>query len=325
MDLYNRLSACGVIKRSFHLKKLPSMNLVDLDPDHTNKLKSGSLLAGYLLVFKSLLKSQHRIVLNIDEQKLRTVREASTHYTDIRSNWVVLITQLLSLNIQIDKEAKAQCMLGNTIHIRKVFENLEIQMASLTGGKTGPGSILDFTGYRSPLNDQEKKQLEDGRLQQTDPDSPFTKIFNNQPKHGVDIESLSKDKLPSSTSNTLEFILNTMCRGFDIEPMNAATFITYHNKNLTEACLKGIKKKFLPLQAWMKEVHFNCKYLCHLLRIEHIQAQKNNRVDENNQNVKKILMILACGCISPKTSLVAYSLKTLRMVAIDLSETPSLF
>jgi len=57
MDLYNRLSACGVIKRSFHLKKLPSMNLVDLDPDHTNKLKSGSLLAGYLLVFKSLLKS----------------------------------------------------------------------------------------------------------------------------------------------------------------------------------------------------------------------------------------------------------------------------
>jgi hypothetical protein len=58
---------------------------------------------------------------------------------------------------------------------------------------------------------------------------------------------MSKEKNPSSTNNTLEFILNTLCRGFDVQPMVAASYITNNNKNLIEVCLKGIKKKFLPV------------------------------------------------------------------------------
>lgn len=64
---------------------------MDLDPENTIKLKSGSLLAGYLLVFKGILKAQFKIGLNISEASLRKVKESSTHYTDVKSNWIILL------------------------------------------------------------------------------------------------------------------------------------------------------------------------------------------------------------------------------------------
>jgi len=50
----------------------------------------------------------------------------------------------------------------------------------------------------------------------------------------------------------------------------------------------------------MKEVHYHAKYLCTLLKNECLMAIRENREEENNENVRKIMMILACGSISPR-------------------------
>lgn len=129
---------------------------------------------------------------------------------------------------------------------------------------------------------------------------------------------MNKDKDPCSTNNTLEFLLNTLCRAFNSDPISAAQLITNYNKNLVDACVLGVNNKFNPAVNWYKDILLNSQYLCRLLKLEQTQAEKDKRVEANNENFVKILLILASGCQSLKMNVAVNSLKALRSVAHDL-------
>ena len=98
---------------------------MELDPEHTAALKSGKLLAGYLLILKERLEHEYGKKFGIKTGNVGLVANSSSHYTDIKTNWVVLITQLLAANFQIDSELKTQCLLGNTTAVRQLFDKVD--------------------------------------------------------------------------------------------------------------------------------------------------------------------------------------------------------
>lgn len=48
-------------------------------------------------------------------------------------------------------------------------------------------------------------------------------------KDGVDILTMNSEREPIDTESTLELILNTLCRAFQMKPKQAAALLTNNN------------------------------------------------------------------------------------------------
>ena len=85
-------------------------------------------------------------------------------------------------------------------------------------------------------------------------------------KDGVDILALSADKDVSQCDSSLELILVTLSKSFQMSPKQAAALLTNNNQYLIIACIKGVKGgKFEPLLAWYDLLISNCETLAELL------------------------------------------------------------
>jgi hypothetical protein len=67
-------------------------------------------------------------------------------------------------------------------------------------------------------------------------------------QNGVDILKMQADCSPSQTQSSLEFILNTLCRAFGLQPKQAAALLTNNNYYLVLICVKGLKNQYGPVQ-----------------------------------------------------------------------------
>ena len=63
-------------------------------------------------------------------------------------------------------------------------------------------------------------------------------------KETVDILSMNVERLPHETESSLELILNTLGRAFDMKPKQAAALLTNNNQYLIHSIVKGIKGSY---------------------------------------------------------------------------------
>ena len=55
------------------------------------------------------------------------------------------------------------------------------------------------------------------------------------------------NRAPEETESSLELILNTLCRAFQIKPKQAAALLTNNNQFLIHSIVRGVKGNFDPL------------------------------------------------------------------------------
>lgn len=86
---------------------------------------------------------------------------------------------------------------------------------------------------------------------------------------GVDIVTIQTDRNLNLSQNSLEFLLITLSRSFELTPRQAAALLTNNNQYLVTACVKGIKGGFFQsLFSWYKELYDNLICLVELLQAE---------------------------------------------------------
>jgi len=76
------------------------------------------------------------------------------------------------------------------------------------------------------------------------------------------------DKDPEETESSLELILNTLCKAFQMKPKQAAALLTNNNQFLIHSIVKGVKGNYDPLNAWYNDIKKHMKHLIYLLDIE---------------------------------------------------------
>lgn len=81
--------------------------------------------------------------------------------------------------------------------------------------------------------------------------TPKTSITVKEPKFvkdGVDILALDSSKAIGECDSSLELILVTLSKSFNMSPKQAAALLTNNNQYLITACIKGVKGgKYEPL------------------------------------------------------------------------------
>ena len=102
--------------------------------------------------------------------------------------------------------------------------------------------------------------------------TPKTNIIVKDPKivkDGVDILALDSSKAISECDSSLELILVTLSKSFNMSPKQAAALLTNNNQYLITACIKGVKGgKYEPLLQWYDFLISNCETLAELLQCE---------------------------------------------------------
>ncbi len=76
-------------------------------------------------------------------------------------------------------------------------------------------------------------------------------------------------KRPNETVTCLEFLLNTLCKAFNLSPKQAAGLLTNANKYLNIAIIKGVKGDFEPVISLYQEAYAHSKHLSQLIEHEH--------------------------------------------------------
>jgi hypothetical protein len=122
---------------------------------------------------------------------------------------------------------------------------------------------------------------------------------------GVDIATLQIDRPLADSNNSLEFLLMTLSRSFELTPRQAAALLTDSNQYLVTACVKGVKGGyFQPIINWYQEIHDNLWTLIELLQAE---LAKFNDV----RSIQKVLATVASGLYSSNSEVVRMTLRTL--------------
>lgn len=122
----------------------------------------------------------------------------------------------------------------------------------------------------------------------------------------MDIVTIRVETPLTNTNNSLEYLLVTLSRSFDLSPRQAAALLTNNNQYLITACVKGVKGGyFLPVLNWYKEMSDNILILIELLASELSKF-------EDIRSIQKVLSILASGLYSSSTEVVRKTLIMLK-------------
>jgi len=140
-------------------------------------------------------------------------------------------------------------------------------------------------------------------------------------KDGVDIFKMDTSIKPSETESSLEFLLNTMCRAFQIQPRQGAALMTNNNEYLTLVCCRGVKGNFEPVINWYLELFQYSRYFSKLIETEFQKASESNNeqsVNKQRNNLYKILQTLSCGLYSQNSDIAERALQLIVALRKDL-------
>ena len=119
-------------------------------------------------------------------------------------------------------------------------------------------------------------------------------------KDGVDILALDSNKAIQECDSSLELILVTLSKSFNMSPKQAAALLTNNNQFLITACIKGVKGgKYEPLISWYDQLINNCETLSDLLQWEIQQLPQSAP-----QTFVKVMAAIGCGFFSYHSELV---------------------
>ena len=79
---------------------------------------------------------------------------------------------------------------------------------------------------------------------------------------------MNAERNPNDTESTLELLLNTLCKAFQMKPKQAAALLTNNNQFLIHSIVKGVKGKYEPLLAWYYDLHACSKHFTGLMELE---------------------------------------------------------
>ena len=97
-------------------------------------------------------------------------------------------------------------------------------------------------------------------------------------KDGVDILKIDADKPLGDCESSLELILITLSKAFNMKPKQAAALLTNNNQYLITACIKGAKNNgYEPLTDWYQMLIQNSSTLSELLTLEQQQLPQSSK------------------------------------------------
>ncbi len=164
------------------------------------------------------------------------------------------------IGIIIDGDNKSLCVAGDAVAIVKIFSRIERFLSRTTNVK------IDFNDAANipPVAPIGGSAVEPGGPRRGNK-APVQK---KKVKDGVDILTMSVDKDPADTDSTLELILNTLCKAFQMRPKQSAALLTNNNQFLIHSVVKGVKGRYEPIISWFQDLYANSKQLTMLLELE---------------------------------------------------------
>ena len=125
---------------------------------------------------------------------------------------------------------------------------------------------------------------------------------------------------PSKAKTTLEFMLLTLCRSFELKAKGAASLLANNNQKLLLMSMKGANGDYKQVSQFFHELHFYSMFLSQLVSEEYKEAIKEVNPKKTlavKQNFTKILALTATGCYSKNRQVIELCLKTLRSITRD--------
>ena len=136
---------------------------------------------------------------------------------------------------------------------------------------------------------------------------------------------INKDADPSQTQSSLEFILNTICKAFQMHsPPAAAIMLTNDNRTLVDACTNGYFGSYERVIKWFELINLHSMYLSRLINQEYEAAIKEKKKTKAIENIFNIFVTFSCGCLSTNINVVKSCMKCLRSLAQDIASIKSL-
>ncbi len=107
----------------------------------------------------------------------------------------------------------------------------------------------------------------------------------------------------NEVENSLEFIVVTLSRAFDLKPMQSTALLTNKSQYLLAACVKGFKNgRFDPVLAWYDLLNENIESLCELVASEF-------KIFNDQSSTIKMLAILSSGFYSSNLQVLTTTFK----------------
>ena len=164
--------------------------------------------------------------------------------------------------LNVSQEKKGPAFLPPGIHVPTVEEPAQAQSVDLDNELLA--SKESSPNRKSPNIRESQKSIvpvmqEEPEIQQTP----------KKVKDGVVILKLDAEKPLSDCESSLELILITLSKAFNMKPKQAAALLTNNNQYLITACIKGVKNgKYEPLTDWYEMLIQNSGTLSDLLKLE---------------------------------------------------------
>jgi hypothetical protein len=246
-----------------------------LNREITSQMENGCIVGRYL---------QHWTGHTGKDSRLDQLKETSTPPAKL-SNWNIIIKELEKAGIEIDADYKRLIIAGDP----DIITDLLKQISDLSGEKGA---------YNSNENDKTEKKA-----------AKKTKV-----KEGVDILSMDPNKKPTKWSNSLEIILNTLCRAFKMKPKQCAALLTNNNQYLMHSVVKGLKGNFEPVISWYEELNSISEYFAEIVCLQSKKQKKPNTLIMAMNAVKT-------GCFSHNYEVAQWCLRFLTKLAYEFEDT----
>lgn len=180
-----------------------------------------------------------RRVLRSDSERVQTpvpeinsLKETSSTAAKLY-NWNILIKALEIINISVDSDMKALIVAGDRPIVAEILKSIyEAQL------RKAENHVIDETKKKK------RKLLGEGALL---------------------LDDLDTNSSLSSSENTLEFLILTICKAFGLNSKTAAGLLMQSGKFLTQILQKGLKSKFEPVVVWYKLIIDNSSLLGELV------------------------------------------------------------
>ena len=148
-------------------------------------------------------------------------------------NWNILIKALETINVSVDSDMKALIVAGDRPIVAEILKSI----------------------FEAELNKVENQVIDENKKKKR-------KLLG---EGALLLDELDVNSPLSSSENTLEFLILTICKAFSLNSKTAAGVLMQSGKFLTQILQKGLKSKSEPVVAWYKIIIENSDLLGELL------------------------------------------------------------
>eukprot|EP00347_Sterkiella_histriomuscorum_P006073 403354173 len=298
LEIYSHLVKSGILEggiNSPNHKVLLDLRKVIFDKETSIIFENGIAFARYMIYIKRRLESQDdqqsRVNFKIDEEKLTQLRTSVTPSIRLH-NWNIIIKELMKIGMKVNADMKSLLVAGDY----GIINDYLVALYNFEMNQSG-GQQVDINQSFNPNKSVDKDQ------------SYLSQIQGGQ-EGSVDIGDMDYQKRPNETTTCLEFLLNVICKAFNMIPKQAAGLLTNANKYLNIAIVKGLKNEYEPVISLYQETYAHSKHLTQLIEHEHSFNLSTNTLG-------LILNAYKSGFLSQNDEVVSWCCRLFAKIAYD--------